>query len=99
MESVSPPGWEKQVERMKEDPSIDNPFALAWYLHHEGQEAARWDPEDGECRAAVQRYREACQAGRLPDTVPLAAQGVLWAQAVLLGPRTGRPFHVYREGA
>jgi len=99
MLSVSPPGWEQTVEKMKQDPSIENPFALAWYLHHEGQEAARFDPDDDACRAAMRRYQESCQAGTLPETVGLAAGGVYWAQATLLGARLGRPFHVYREGA
>jgi hypothetical protein len=37
-EAVSPPGWGKTVEKMKEDHSdeIDNPFALAWWMHGEG---------------------------------------------------------------
>lgn len=35
--AVSPPGWSGTVEKMKEDhPNIDNPFALAWYMHKKG---------------------------------------------------------------
>lgn len=33
---TSPPGWSKTVEKMKEEGSIDNPFALAWYLYNKG---------------------------------------------------------------
>lgn len=37
-EAVSPPGWGKTVEKMKEKHSdeIDNPFALAWYMKNKG---------------------------------------------------------------
>lgn len=37
-QAKSPPGWSKNVEKMKEDHSdeIDNPFALAWWMHNEG---------------------------------------------------------------
>ena len=48
-EAVSPPGWDKSVERMKKHKDIDNPFALAWYMHNKGdkphpkkKEAADW---------------------------------------------------------
>jgi len=29
--AVSPPGWKKTVEKMKDHPEIDNPWALAWW--------------------------------------------------------------------
>jgi hypothetical protein len=32
----SPPGWSKTVEKMKEHPEIDNPFALAWSEYNKG---------------------------------------------------------------
>ena len=35
-EAVSPPGWSGTVEKMKEHKDIDNPFALAWWMHGEG---------------------------------------------------------------
>lgn len=34
LDEVSPPGWEKRVEKMKRDPDITNPWKLAWYLHN-----------------------------------------------------------------
>ncbi len=35
--AVSPPGWEKSVEHMKDDhPEIDNPWALAWWMRDQG---------------------------------------------------------------
>jgi len=37
--AVSPPGWGGTVEKMKEKhPEIDNPFALAWWMHNKGYE-------------------------------------------------------------
>ena len=36
--AVSPPGWEKTVEHMKNHKEIDNPFALAWYMKNKGAE-------------------------------------------------------------
>jgi hypothetical protein len=35
-EAVSPPGWKKTVEKMKEHPEIDNPWALAWWEKGKG---------------------------------------------------------------
>jgi hypothetical protein len=37
-QAVSPPGWEKTVEHMKDHKEIDNPFALAWYMKNKGAE-------------------------------------------------------------
>ncbi len=37
-EAVSPPGWEKTVERMKKHPEIENPWALAYFLKEKGYE-------------------------------------------------------------
>lgn len=43
-EAKSPPGWKKTVEKMKEhDDEIDNPFALAWWMHNEGKEPRKKD--------------------------------------------------------
>lgn len=36
MEAKSPPGWKHTIEHMKEHSNIDNPFALAWYMHDKG---------------------------------------------------------------
>lgn len=36
LNEVSPPGWEKTVEKMKGKKDIDNPFALAWSMHKRG---------------------------------------------------------------
>lgn len=35
-EAVAPPGWEKTVEKMKDNPEIENPFALAWWMKEKG---------------------------------------------------------------
>lgn len=45
VQGVSPPGWEKTVEHMKEyhtkdGSEIENPFALAWWMHNQGYEPA-----------------------------------------------------------
>lgn len=31
--NVAPPGEEKLVKELKRDPGVDNPFALAWWIH------------------------------------------------------------------
>jgi hypothetical protein len=36
LRAKSPPGWEKWTEEHKDHEGIDNPFALAWYLHDKG---------------------------------------------------------------
>ena len=33
---VAPPGWEGTVKKMKNDKSIDNPWALAWWMKSKG---------------------------------------------------------------
>ncbi len=35
-QAKAPPGWKKTVEHMKDEPDIDNPFALAWYMKNKG---------------------------------------------------------------
>ena len=36
LEEVAPPGWEETVKQMKDDPEIDNPYALAWHMKKKG---------------------------------------------------------------
>jgi hypothetical protein len=33
---VAPEGWEKTVKAMKDEPGIDNPWALAWWMKGQG---------------------------------------------------------------
>jgi hypothetical protein len=33
---VAPPGWEGPIKKMKKDPNIDNPFALAYWMKNRG---------------------------------------------------------------
>jgi hypothetical protein len=94
LEGVSPPGYEKTVERMKEHPEIDNPFALAWHMYNTGQEATT-DPQ--RLKEACDRYQAERRDGTLLEAVSLAAQGVGWAQAVIVGRRLGQPLTIYRE--
>jgi len=35
-EAVSPPGWSKTVEKMKQHKEIDNPWALAYWMKNKG---------------------------------------------------------------
>ena len=36
---VSPEGWEKTVKAMKDEPGIDNPWALAWWMKGKGYQS------------------------------------------------------------
>jgi hypothetical protein len=36
LEAVAPPGWEDSVKQMKDNDDIDNPYALAWWMHDKG---------------------------------------------------------------
>lgn len=36
LNEVAPPGWEGTVQKMKDHPEIDNPFALAWWMSDNG---------------------------------------------------------------
>jgi len=94
---VSPPGWEQTVERMKEHPEIDNPFALAWWMQHAGYDAGAMCEDERARAEACDRYKQARAVGGVAETIALAASGESWAQAVCLGQRLGTPFHVYRE--
>ena len=97
MDGVAPPGWEDTVQELKRHGDIDNPWALAWWMHNEGYEAgmAR-DPDT--CKDAWQRYQQARARGTLLGEVELAAAGVGWAQAALLSVKLGQGLRVYREG-
>jgi len=33
IDEVAPPGKEKMVKALKKDPDVDNPWAVAWYMH------------------------------------------------------------------
>lgn len=37
MMEVAPPGWSGTVKAMKKHKEIDNPFALAWWMHRKGK--------------------------------------------------------------
>jgi len=94
---VSPPGWEQAVAKLQAEAVSDDVVALAWWMQHAGYDAGAMCDDDQARAAACERYKEACKAGAVPDTVTLAAAGEAWAQAVCLGQRWGTPFHVYRE--
>lgn len=36
---VAPEGWEKTVKAMKDEPGIDNPWALAWWMKGKGYQS------------------------------------------------------------
>lgn len=36
LDEVAPPGYEKTVKALKKEPSIDNPWALAWSMKKKG---------------------------------------------------------------
>ena len=36
---VAPEGWEKTVKAMKDEPAIDNPYALAWWMKGKGYQS------------------------------------------------------------
>ena len=36
---VAPEGWEKTVKAMKDEPGIDNPYALAWWMKGKGYQS------------------------------------------------------------
>ena len=41
LEEVAPPGWEGTVKKMKDDPEIENPWALAWSMKKKGYKPGR----------------------------------------------------------
>jgi len=36
---VAPEGWEGTVKAMKDEPGIDNPYALAWWMKGKGYQS------------------------------------------------------------
>ena len=41
LEEDAPPGWEDTVKKMKKNPEIDNPWALAWSMKKKGHKPNR----------------------------------------------------------
>jgi len=95
-EGVAPPGMEHVVKQLKQKPGVDNPFALAWYIHNQ-QKGKCQDMDDAALDAACRAYNEAKAAGTLLAEIGLAAAGVPAAQAVLLGQALGQHVSLYRE--
>lgn len=84
-EGVAPPGWERSIKRMKKKGSIDNPFALAWWLQRTGAHPAKnEDGADAEFDAAVARAVALNRRTGLPKEYHAAAKGEVWAQSMLL---------------
>lgn len=54
---TAPPGWDKVVERLKDHPEVDNPFALANWMAAQGYQPMREDGEPYEAEALVKRAR------------------------------------------
>tara|TARA_Y100000310_G_C20513750_1_gene730148 strand:+ start:501 stop:740 length:240 start_codon:yes stop_codon:yes gene_type:complete len=41
LEEIAPPGWEGTVKKMKKNPEIENPWALAWSMKKKGYKPNR----------------------------------------------------------
>ena len=97
IDGVSPPGWDKAVERLKERPGVEEPFALAWYLYNQGVKPGDIESDTAKLDALWKEYASRQRAGTMTEEVPLAARGILWAQAQIIARVQGQAFHVYRE--
>lgn len=55
----APPGWEPSVVKMKSDPSIDNPFALAYWMKDQGYNpgGSKKEGEAGDFHAAYEAFK------------------------------------------
>lgn len=38
LEEVAPPGMEDVVKKLKKDPDVDNPWAVAWAIYNKNKE-------------------------------------------------------------
>ena len=85
LEGVTPPGMEDVVQRLKEQPGVDNPWAVAWSMFHKqgGKAAALSDDQLAEC---VRQFHADRAAGTLLAVYDQAAQGNVNAQAQILTP-------------
>ena len=85
IEGVSPPGMEDVVRRLKEQPGVDNPWAIAWSIFHKqvGQVKALSDRQLAE---AIKQFHAERQAGTLLAFYQQAADGNINAQAILMSP-------------
>lgn len=54
VEAKAPPKWKHTVEKMKKEPGIDNPFALAWWMKDKGM-VPHQSAQDGEIVAKVSK--------------------------------------------
>jgi hypothetical protein len=96
VDGVAPPGMEHVVKKLKQKKGVDNPFALAWYIHNQ-QKGRCEDLDDAALDAACRAYQQEQAAGTLLAELGLAAAGVPAAQAVLLGQALGQILTLYRE--
>ena len=85
LEGVAPPGMEDVVKRLKEQPGVENPWAIAWSMFHKqaGQVKAFSDRQLAE---AIKQFHADREAGTLLAYYEQAAAGDMNAQAVLLSP-------------
>ena len=85
LEGVTPPGMEDVVRRLKEQPGVENPWAIAWSMFHkQGGKASTLSDE--ELTAAITQFHADRAAGTLLAVYDQAAQGNVNAQAQILTP-------------
>ncbi len=84
MEGVAPPGWKHSVEKMKNDTSIDNPFALAWWMQNRGAKPAQHKEMSASAEDVTLLRSLLRQQHQIPPLCVAAARGEAWAHAQLL---------------
>lgn len=85
MDGVAPPGWEHTIKQMKKDESVDNPWALSWWMRNRGghpvTHSTAMHASADEARMLRHLIR---QQHQIPALCVAAARGEMWAQAQLL---------------
>lgn len=98
-EGVTPPGMEHVVKKLKKEPGVTNPWALAWWLKKrqkaKGMEAATILETPGELETALTEYQSLSARGHFPEVCVYAADGKAWAQAALMNEH----LMIYQEPA
>jgi hypothetical protein len=91
IDGVAPPGWEYSIKKMKNESTIDNPFALAWFMKNHGAKPALRGNEMHASADETALWRTLMrQQDHIPPVCLAAARGETWAQAQLLDPQCPR---------
>jgi hypothetical protein len=76
IEEVAPPGEEELVKKLKKDPDVDNPWALAWSIHNKKKKKNESRRRDCDC-GCNDCHKKSVYESKRPFTENRISQNVL----------------------